>query len=547
MYDPVHGVIHHFYQIHLAEGKGSGPDYGHFVSKDFVNWAELPVALWNGLDASVWPPRVTKYDSGAIFTGSAVVVDGAGPGGVGKGVVNIYPGICNKVDWPGCSTGTLLALAIPADYANDPLLTNWSKPGFNPIIEGSQRDPSTPWKTPSGEWRLRTFNGEVYGTANDADFLAGKWYSLGVNKDFRQGECPSFYPLPAATPGFEAQYERLAAQGEGGLPTHVHKTSVLGRDWWQLGTYSNFSVPKVLGSFDATRGWEDAFVQRAIDSPNRKFYASKDNEYVVFHILPARPPRRTPPVVVLLTGTSPPIHARNTHSLIATARVRRYPTKAGGVRRVNWGWAKVAPGSTQTLPRAITFNPIARLLQQAPIEELKELRGTPTVSAFHVPVGPASVDLKVDAHVASQSETVVSFALPTTPTTFGVSLGPSASQLECTIDFVPNANASAAYYDVGVACGKVTDTLRLRRFADTLRLLATEKSVELRLYSDATFVEAFFQQGRVAMTVDATFGADSTVSLVATAPLVASEVHVYPMRQIWTTPEAIKAQPRVFH
>jgi hypothetical protein len=33
VFDPVHGVIHHFYQIHLAAPPGHGPDYGHFVSK----------------------------------------------------------------------------------------------------------------------------------------------------------------------------------------------------------------------------------------------------------------------------------------------------------------------------------------------------------------------------------------------------------------------------------------------------------------------------------------------------------------------------------
>ena len=46
-FDPVHGVFHHFYQIHLAAPPGHGPDYGHFVSKDFVHWAPLPVAIWN--------------------------------------------------------------------------------------------------------------------------------------------------------------------------------------------------------------------------------------------------------------------------------------------------------------------------------------------------------------------------------------------------------------------------------------------------------------------------------------------------------------------
>ena len=32
----MHGVIHHFYQRHLAADQGAGPIYGHFASKDFV-------------------------------------------------------------------------------------------------------------------------------------------------------------------------------------------------------------------------------------------------------------------------------------------------------------------------------------------------------------------------------------------------------------------------------------------------------------------------------------------------------------------------------
>ena len=39
VFDPVHGVIHHFYQIHVSTPEGGGPNYGHFVSKDFINWA----------------------------------------------------------------------------------------------------------------------------------------------------------------------------------------------------------------------------------------------------------------------------------------------------------------------------------------------------------------------------------------------------------------------------------------------------------------------------------------------------------------------------
>ena len=197
VFDPVHGVIHHFYQIHLAAPPGHGPDYGHFVSKDFVSWAALPTAIWNGLDSSVSPPRVTKYDNEAIFTGSAQIFDGAGPGGKGPGVVNIYTGLCNKKDWPACGTGTLLAQAVPANYASDELLVNWTKPSYNPIMENTQRDPSAPWKTPAGSWRLRTYNQHVYeavnGTPGATDAALGCCGLLLVPASDRLGCCQLRY------------------------------------------------------------------------------------------------------------------------------------------------------------------------------------------------------------------------------------------------------------------------------------------------------------------------------------------------------------------
>ncbi|CAJ1356095.1 unnamed protein product, partial [Effrenium voratum] len=205
VFDPVHGVIHHFYQRHLAADQGAGPIYGHFASKDFVHWAQLPVAIWNGLDSSHWPPQRTYYDDVAIYTGSAVVLEGAGPKGA-RGIVQIYPGLCSEHSWPLCDTGTLLAQAVPASYATDELLTNWTKPSYNPIIENTQRDPTTPWKDASGEWKLRTFDGGFYGAASDADLLKGRWYDLGRGPDDQWPvcECPSFFPLPGPTPGFEA-------------------------------------------------------------------------------------------------------------------------------------------------------------------------------------------------------------------------------------------------------------------------------------------------------------------------------------------------------
>jgi sucrose-6-phosphate hydrolase SacC (GH32 family) len=580
VYDPVHGVIHHFYQIHLAAIPGHGPDYGHFVSKDFVNWAAMPVAIWNGLDNSVEPWKVTKYDNEAIFTGSAVLVDGAAPDGKGKGIVNIYPGLCNKNDWPSCETGTLLAQAVPADYANDELLEKWEKPSYNPIMENTQRDPATPWKTQYGEYRLRTYDSNIYGTASAEDMLAGKWYKIGKNTDFRQCECPSFYPLPAATPGTEDEYNAAVATGT--LPTHVHKTSC-GGDWWQMGTYTE-GKPKELGSFAATPSWEDVWAQMRIDQG--AFYASKDNEY---------------------------------------------PSKKGNSRRINWGWAQVAPASTQTLPREITFNINARTLQQYPIEEISELRGDAVYEGSGKFEGLQ--DLKLEPNVAKQSEIVANFLLPDTAADLSIIIGKagsepsgtpvsrymektdmpgddysiqhhpkdtpasvcqkacdddekcaawtyvirgadgggdcclksdvkecpvaktdctsgakkattvqgcggSSSPTTCTISFTPSTNASAPYYEVPVMCDGVKDTLRL---------LHSESHVELRIYSDTSIIEAFFQGGRVAMTVKAALSETTGLMFNSTAGSYSADVTAYPIRQIWTTPDNVRKAPRIYH
>ena len=506
VFDPVHGVIHHFYQIHLAALPGHGPDYGHFVSKDFITWAQLPVAIWNGLDSSVWPPRVTKYDNEAIFTGSALVLDGAGPGGKGPGIVQIYPGLCNKGDWPACATGTLLAQAVPANYATDALLTNWTKPSYNPIVESTQRDPSTPWKTPSGEWRLRTYDQMVYGSASDEDLLAGKWYTIGKSDDFRQCECPSFYPLPASSRTPEALRAHAAATASGGtLPTHVHKTSCSG-DWWQLGTYEA-GAPKTLGSFNATPGWEDAWAQRKIDGGH--FYASKDNLY--------------------------PVKGSKTEQ-----------------RRINWGWATVPPASAQTLPREITFNAATRQLDQYPIDEINGLRQAAVAlpgikGAALVPGTPLA--LPATPEVVMHSDLTVTFSLPTKGTFAGpLQLGVSASTggadgdpVECTVSYSAAPNASAPYYDVPVQCGG--DTAQLR-------LLPGETTVTLRLFYDATFVEAFFQGGRAAITEPvalATGTAGSRLSLIADgAGVTVTDAALYPMRSIWADAETVRKAPRVY-
>ena len=202
LYDPLHKLYHHFYQDHLAEhqgGDGQGPDIGHAVSSDLVFWAHLPVAVWND----------QKYDSVAIYTGSASIVGGV--------PTMIYPGLCTKHNWSSCDTGTLLALAVPADHAGDPLLTNWTKPSFNPIVNNTQRDPSSAWQTAAGEWRLTNFEGKIYSSPDFVTWAAAD----GGAALFSEAECPDFFPLPAACVGDNG----CDATPPAPAPTHVHKES----------------------------------------------------------------------------------------------------------------------------------------------------------------------------------------------------------------------------------------------------------------------------------------------------------------------------------
>ncbi|CAE8597216.1 unnamed protein product, partial [Polarella glacialis] len=354
-------------------------------------------------------------------------------------------------------------------------------------MENTQRDPSSPWKTASGEWRFRSYDSKVYGAASDADVVAGKWYLIGQSPDFRTCECPSFYPLPAATPGFEAAYQQAAVQGA--LPTHVHKTSC-GGDWWQLGTYEE-GAPKTLGHFHSTPGWEDVFVQKRIDTDS--FYASKDNEY---------------------------------------------PAKNGEKRRINWGWAMVPPGSAQSLPRVITFNAAARCLEQAPIEELESLRGPAAFSQTGVKLAAGlPMYLNLALGLAKQSEFVATIELPMEPASIRVSIGVS----NCTIDYAPSANSAAAFYEVPVTCASNT-----QNFTQSLRLLASEKTLEIRIFIDWTFMEAFFQKGRATLTFHGALDDLTGISVASSAAATVQSMSVYPMKSIWTSPEEIRKMPRVY-
>ena len=264
----------------------------------------------------------------------------------------------------------------------------------------------------------------------------------------------------------------------------------------QIGNY-DAGAPKTAGRFSATAGWDDAFALRRVDAG--QFYASKDSEY---------------------------------------------PTLGGGRRRITWGWALVGPGQgVQSLPREVTFNAAARRLQQYPIDELKALRKDSAYDVRSVAVS-GSVSLPLPEGVARQSEVLVTFALPATRATFGVSVSTDTSPdlLSCTIEYTPAAAS------VPVSCGRAHEAVTGNlwdRVGDDLTLLPSEKELELRMFLDWTLCETFFQRGRVAMTKPAQLESTAQVRLTSTAPVVA-DARVWPMRSIWVEPDVVRSAPRVY-
>jgi hypothetical protein len=131
----------------------------------------------------------------------------------------VYPGLCSPKRWPNCATGTLLAVALPEDYHGDPLLTNWTKPSYNPILNNTQRDPTTAWHVTSGggEWRMTTYTGTVY---TSRDFL--RWRDPAAPPIFPTAECPDFFELP---PLCTSNGCSSPAPQPSPLPTHVLKQS----------------------------------------------------------------------------------------------------------------------------------------------------------------------------------------------------------------------------------------------------------------------------------------------------------------------------------
>lgn len=331
-------------------------------------------------------------------------------------------------------------------------------------------------RDPSTAWR--TTAGEWRLTTFDTTIYA----SLDFKSWYKIGAQPGFPhgECPSFFPMPKDTPGAGAPPADAKTYTHVHKASH-GGDWMQVGTYTENGI-RQNGNWTA---------EKEVKIDMGRFYASKD-----FYD----------------------------------------PVKQ---RRINYGWAQVPPGSTQTLPREITWHPELQQLVYSPIEEQDQLRGSSLFNVLGQQVSKTGISLLEDAR-GNQSEVEVVFALPDADVKFGVVVmgdkgeNPSKGTLFY-VDYKKPSGSGAYTVMVGAeAVGSSNGGT-----VDTLKLSPADKEITIRVYVDNTFCESFWQNGRVAMTITTPATPLAAMSIATDHTIQLKRAQAYPMDSIWVSPEDV--------
>ena len=194
------GQWHLFYQYNPFGDKWGHMSWGHAVSRDLVNWDELPLAL-------------AEENGVMVFSGSAVV-DTNNTSGFGTKdrppLVAIYT----------AHTAENQSQALA--YSTDGGLT-WTKYAGNPVLDIGQkdfRDPKVIWHEPTRRWIMAV----VLPTEHKVQFYASenlkRWTHLSdfgpVSATGGIWECPDLFPLPVEGKGGAPKWVLLVNLNPGG-------------------------------------------------------------------------------------------------------------------------------------------------------------------------------------------------------------------------------------------------------------------------------------------------------------------------------------------
>ncbi|XP_074357518.1 acid beta-fructofuranosidase-like isoform X2 [Apium graveolens] len=344
------GWYHLFYQYN-PDGAvwGNKIVWGHAVSKDFMQWQHLPVAMYT----DKW------YDVNGVWTGSATILPD------GK-VIMLYTGSTNE-------SVQVQNLAYPAD-PSDPFLVEWIKYPNNPVLYPPPgigykdfRDPTTAWQTSEGKWRItigsklnKTGISLVYDTVDfkSYELLKGLLHEV---KGTGMWECVDFFPVSIdGTDGLDTSYMAKGVK-------HVVKVSLDDDrcDYYSLGTYE----PK-------TATWIP-------DNPNVDAGIGLRYDYGIYY-------------------ASKTFYDPNKKRRILWGWIKETDSEKSDVKK---GWA-----SLQAVPRTILFDKkTGSNLIQWPVDEVEELRSNKKVFD-KVEIKPGSV-MPLDIGSAAQLDIKAEFEL----------------------------------------------------------------------------------------------------------------------------------------
>ncbi|CAB87665.1 Beta-fructofuranosidase, insoluble isoenzyme CWINV6 [Arabidopsis thaliana] len=347
------GFYHLFYQNNplAPEFSRTRIIWGHSVSQDMVNWIQLEPALVPS----------ESFDINSCWSGSATILPDGRP-------VILYTGldVNNKQQ--------VTVVAEPKDVS-DPLLREWVKPKYNPVMVPPSnvpfncfRDPTEAWKGQDGKWRVLigakekdTEKGMAILYRSD-DFVQWTKYPVPLLESEGTGmwECPDFFPV--------------SITGKEGVDTSVN----------------NASVRHVL---KASFGGNDCYVIGKYSSETEDF--SADYEF---------------------TNTSADL--RYDHGTFYASKAFFDSVKN---RRINWGWVietdskeddfKKGWAGLMTLPREIWMDTSGKKLMQWPIEEINNLR-TKSVSLDDCYEFKTGSTFEISGITAAQADVEVTFNLP---------------------------------------------------------------------------------------------------------------------------------------
>ena len=163
------GEYHLFYQHNPGGIQWGNMSWGHAVSKNLVNWEELPVAL---------VPDAT----GTIFSGSAAV-DSANTTGLNAPLVALYT---------AAGKPFTQCLAFSKDRGR-----TWTKYSGNPVlghIAGENRDPKILWHAPSHQWVMALYlDGDEFGLYGSPNLKS--WKELSRLHLPGSTECPELFEI----------------------------------------------------------------------------------------------------------------------------------------------------------------------------------------------------------------------------------------------------------------------------------------------------------------------------------------------------------------